>query len=298
MKKIMLIIISMMLIMSIAINISAEETAADNNETNDVGNDCCENSNDNQGPLTVYTVQISTDGDLEAYFNGQADGDLTYYIDGLLVDIEFDSVWNALTNLLKKIDNTNLLANNALNQANNAFNYADQAFSFANDNGKKINNHQEVLTVHYDALCDHSEKITYVNNELYAFEGAYLEFTNETNSTLASHDNHLMNHETELDLLKAKINDLNATILLLRNCLVGFGLIAGCLYIINRRYPFKDMINNTGIDRNPERKYKIVDFKKPAEAKRSSSKIKMPTIRKSPKKSPLRFLFSFFHINK
>jgi len=283
MKKNLTIAISVMMILLVFIMpVNAEDTETEPSE-----------------PNTSIQIVLITDGDLEAFFNGEAGGDITYYIDGVEISSEFLSLWNALTSLKRSLGCTSGLANDAYDLAEGAFSYADQAFSCAHNNGHKIGENVNTLNMHSFVINDTRKNVLVMGNEIVAFEGAYFDFVNETNTTLSTHGENLGVQKAELDSLQAKINDLNAMMVFFRNALIGFGLIVGCLYVLNRRYPFRNIFSNNGIDRSPEKKYKIVDFVKPSEGKTKAKRsgLKVPRVKRNPQKSPIRFLFSFLNIN-
>ena len=129
----------------------------------------------------------------------------------------------------------------------------------------------------------------------------------------------------EINALQAKVHELQGTILLIRNTLIGLGLLAGALFLVNRRYPLGEVMKNGNILSRNGRQYKIVDFvqeTKPiiVETKKTESSLKariarikrmrirrnpersplklLARIRKNPEKSLLRILFPFLFVNK
>jgi len=113
-------------------------------------------------------VYVVTNENLTAYFDGVAGGDINYWIDGIEVKGEFETlrnalgefidVWIALNNLKSDLEETN-------DTANDAYSYADQIYNYTQDNAKKLEEHNQTLILYYHIINS-------TINELVAFEKA------------------------------------------------------------------------------------------------------------------------------
>lgn len=242
--------------------------------------------------FTEYRVFIETDGDIEAFFDGKANGSITYYVDGIEVKSEFSDIWGCLNDIKGDLDQIS--------------NYALTAFANSNDNAEKIKKHAEELNTHDATLSWHTfaindtmYKVAFLGNEIVAFEGAYFNFVNETNSTFSEHSSNIDSNSEEIDVLRARVNNLNFMIGLLRNFIIGLLVLAFVLYVINKRYPLKEMTKKYNRIIKDGRPKPIYDFS--GKFKYMGEKLNLLTrirVKRNPKRSPLRFLFSFLHINK
>lgn len=239
-------------------------------------------------------VYVEADGDVNASFDATAGGDVNYWIDGIEVKGEFMSLWDALGEfddvwsfilfVETQLGDTNELAETA-------YKYADSAYSYADDNYYRILNDNSILLLLVD--------------EVIRFEENYSAFKDETHLNFTSVKEKLDEHETEIDDLEARVTDLETRLTILEDkisaaikigsfALLG-GLIISGLFVANRRHPFKDVIKSgTGIFNNE----KPQKSGKKAKAKAKTNKHKIPKIKRNPEKSPVKTMFSFFHVHK
>ncbi|RLF52573.1 MAG: hypothetical protein DRN24_03020 [Thermoplasmata archaeon] len=278
------------------------------------------NDDDNGTTITVYVVSdgnvsstfnVTTEGDLTAFFNGEANGSINYWIDGMNVKSEFNNVYNLIKDLKNGLFNTHSIASYAYNKALK--------------NYEELQEHDKTLMIYYDAINDTYTKLYLLKDEVVAFEGDYLGFKNLTNNTLNIFGSNLQSQGEDINVLKAKVHDLQGTILLIRNTLIGLFLLAGALFLVNRRYPLGEIMKNGNILSRNGKQYKIVDFvqeTKPVivETNKTEGSLKdriarirrmrirrnpersplklIARIRKNPEKSLLRILFPFLFVNK
>jgi len=237
---------------------------------------------------TTVDVYVVTDGDLTAYLDGEAGGNIYYYIDGIEVKGEFSNIYDLLSILKSDISENSKIASQAVGMAEAALLHADDNQMGIESNDDELENHTFTLALHYDAINDTYNKLYILRDEVVAFESRYFDFENETNSTLNAQEN-------QIGLLQAKLDDLNGFVALLKNAFIGV-LIAACgLYFINRKYPFGDVFKNGKKAISNGKQYKIVDYTKKT---KKGLLYKLKHIKRNKEKSPLKFLVSFLHINK
>ncbi|MEF8849059.1 MAG: hypothetical protein V5A68_08020, partial [Candidatus Thermoplasmatota archaeon] len=102
-------------------------------------------------------------------------------------------------------------------------------------------------------------------------------------------DESIDGNEEKISSLKAKVKDLNYTLALVRNSLIGVVLIAGIVLVVNKRFHFGEKMTK-GFDsfRNGRKEYDILDFSEnPSKGKPSKSK----------GRSALKNMFSFLFWN-
>jgi len=194
-------------------------------------------------------VYVEADGNVNASFDATAGGAVNYWIDGIEVKGEFisiwdamgefDTVWDLIDHLNEQLGQTDSTANDAYDLASGAFSYADQAFSYALANDQRIRENATILTVLF--------------NEVLLFEEDYSNFKNETHlnftsvkDTLDDHELRISNLESKVDTLEGQIASLESSIGEIKSTLgglAGIGILAGGLFLTNRRYPFKDVLN-------------------------------------------------------
>jgi len=234
---------------------------------------------------TVITVYVVTDGNITASFDASAGGDINYWIEDVEVAGEFGRIWSAISSLDGSI-------NNVQGSANYALGYAMSAYNYAQNNAEKLYEHNQTLMLHYGMINETTGNLYILTDEVIAFEGHYLAFENETNNTLGAYGADIGVHGEEIDALNAKVNDLNGIIMLIRNSLMGLVLIAGVLYLTNRRYPFREIMKNGNKQRKP------VEFVKQTKASKASTTtvkhkhLHIPRfrIKRNPDRSPLKLL--------
>lgn len=292
-----------LLIAILSILLASTSATADTETTND----------------TKVEVHVITDENLTAYINGEAGGDVNYYIDGIEVSEEFMALWAKINKLNKKIKDVG-------GTANMAWGYADNAYSYSNDN---------------------NQKIFLIRDELIAFENDYFVFKNNTNNTIGDHAQGLNNHANLLyqhagvinnqgdqidnqsvtlgqqgsmiddlhnnnlglqETVRAQsdqLEEMNSMLGLIKDTLIVL-LIIGALivlfYLLNRKYPFRKMagkakrsIKNLKRERQPD----YVKSSKKAQTKKTLMyKIKHTHIKRNPERSPVKLFFSFLQIQK
>ena len=212
---------------------------------------------------STTNVYVVTNENLTAYFDGVAGGDITYWIDGIEVKGEFESlrdelnkfidVWNALNELKNYIEETN-------NTANDAYNYANLTYNCTQNNSKKLEEHNQTLILYHYIINS-------TINELVAFEKAYLDFKNETHlnftsvkDTLDDHEQQISILEERVDRLESNVDELESTIGNIGKGLSGIGLIAVSLFLANRYHPLRDVVKRSkGIFGNHNKKQRIKD---------------------------------------
>lgn len=264
MKNIAIIVVTLTLI-SLAFTMSAQA----NGDTTQTNGD------------TIITINVVTDGNVIASFDTTASGTVTYWLDGIEVLGEFTNLWEAIVgtgNGIKELDegmhSNYLLVSQAYTDigklkdgVHSNFLLASQAHLFALQNEEELNEHGQTLLIHYDAINDTYTKLYVLRDEVVAFEAHYLDFENETNSTLGIYGEDIAFHEGEINTLRAEVKNLNGIIALIRNTLIALGLIAGALFLVSRRYPVGEVIvNGYGSFKNGYKQYKIVDFVQKTEA--------------------------------
>lgn len=249
-------------------------------------------------------VYVETEGNVNASFNATAGGNVTYWIDGMEVKSEFSSIWEAFgefDDVWEFINELDLFIEETRNTANGAYHLGLSAFSYASDNYDKI-------MLAFAALLELNETTNKMQSEL--------EEHNDTINYLKDKISYL---EAEIEKLNATISDQAAQIKLLQsdvkgiNELLGFvgnagiifvvlAVLACCLYLFNRKYPFGQVMrNNKGIFKNGKKR-KTLDFTrkagKPKKVKNKSFYFKMKHIKRNKEKSPVRSLFSFLQAHK
>ena len=296
-KKIGLITCVILLLMAYIMPVQAEE----------------ETTTDEFGDIPVIQLFIVTDGD----FITIGDDDI---LGGLQAGI--DNLGGQIILLNENLGKTQ-------ESADSAYGLAADAYVESLNNKGLLDEHAQTLVVHYDKLTDTIDKLWILRDEVVAFEGHYFGFVNDTNNTLGIygdsiqfHDEELVLQEEDIELLQAKLKNLNGVIALVRNTLIGLGILACGLFLFNRRYRFGQIRRNgKDIYQNGGRQHSIVEFMpKPEQAKKAKNhaslryklthirirrtmvkpnktpvKYKTFHIRRNPEKSPVRFMFSFFH---
>lgn len=198
-------------------------------------------------------VYVEADGNVNASFDATAGGDVNYWIDGIEVKGEFisiweamgefDTVWDFINHLNEQLGQTDAKADEAYELADNAFGYAASAYSYAQNNDQRIKENATILTVLF--------------NEVVLFEEDYSDFKNETHLNFTSVKDTLDDHEVRISNLESKVGTLEGQVVVLEGSIdelkatlgnlgkIGIvGLIAGGLFLTNRRYPFKDVVKN------------------------------------------------------
>lgn len=270
-KKIIRIIISVFILISAASIISVQ--AADDN--------------------TTISVYVETSGDVNASFDATAGGNVTYWIDGVEVKGEFESIWEAIAYYEKEISTAQATADYACFVAQSNSNRLDQA-------EKELDEHNHTLIIHYSLINDTITNLLILRDEVISFEKDYFNYVNKTDTTLEVYGENLQAHEKELATLKNKVADLTFILTLIEIILTVFAVSATILYFINKRSPLKKLIkNHSRFSRENYRQYKLVDFLQTKYTRKHSilgDKIGILgriRIRRNPEKSPLKNLFSF-----
>jgi len=271
----------------------------------------------------ITPVQAEEEGDPEAVivlnFWMDSDGGFVFIGDEDIIgemQIDLDKLGDQIIALNKNI-------NNAQDSADSAYGLAADAYFKSLDNKELLDEHDQTLIVQYDKLTDTVEKLWILRDEVVAFEGHYFDFVNETNNTLGTYGDSIQFHEDDIDNLYNKYMSLksNYNDLVFVFTVLGLGgllaLICG-VYIIRKRRSSKHALKDSkGSFRNSKKQpslvafmpapkkvknhysliYKMMHIRIRRKPKISAVKAKHRTlhIRRNPKKSPLRFMFSFFH---
>lgn len=239
---------------------------------------------------TTIEVYVVTEENLTAYFDGEAGNDITYIIDGMEIKGEFTDIWGVIAQLKKDIKENFDMANFGYAIATNAQKQSDENTDQINENIETLGNHSYTLAVHYNAINDTYNKLYLLKDEVVAFEGHYFSFENKTNSTLNS-------QEDQISALRAELDNVNGFIAAIKNVFIGLIIAVFGLYLINRKYPFGEIIRNGKNSLRNGKQYKIVDYTKKTKTKKGLW-YKVTHIRRNKEKSPVRFLSSFLQINK
>ena len=238
---------------------------------------------------TKVEVYVVTKENLTAFIDGSAEnGDVTYYIDGIEVKSEFSSIWDFIQSLNSKVNSNYGLASQAYTIADNAYARTTENRENIGNMGNTLDQHAYTLGIHYDAINDTYGKLYLLKDEVVAFEDHYFEFENNTNNTLNFQEN-------RIDTLRAQLDDLNGFVALIKNSLIGLTIVAMGIYLVNRKYPLKEVLQNKKPVLAKSKQQKIQEFTK---IKSKSFRYKITHIRINKDKSPLKFLFSFFVIKK
>jgi len=249
-------------------------------------------------------VYVETEGNVNASFNATAGGNVTYWIDGMEVKSEFSSIWEAFgefDTVWEFISELESLLGETRNTANGAYHLGLSAYSHASDNYDKI-------MLAFTALLELNETTNKLQSEL-----------DDLNNTLNSLKDQISQMELEIQKLNEttalqqdEINDLKSEVNEINSLLGSVGsagmillviaVIACCLLLLNRKYPFGQIMrNNKGIFKNGKKR-KTLDFTrksgKPKKTKSKSFYFKMKHIKRNKEKSPAKSLFSFLQVHK
>jgi len=238
---------------------------------------------------TTITINVVTDENVTASFNTTANGTVNYWIDGIEVIGEFSELWSKMGTVE--------------DFAHSAYNYANTAYFLA------WNTNNTLMVVKAD-VENNTAKIYMLRDEIIAFENDYfifknntLVFKNETNSNISSLQENMTFLKDRVVILEGNLN-FAGTVL---TGMGGMSLVAIGLFMINRRYPFGEIIRNgNGLFKNGNRQYRIVDFVKQTKVTTKATKTRIKKspqillekitnirrihIRRNPKKSPLKLL--------
>ena len=133
----------------------------------------------------TITVEIYSDADITGWVNATANGSIVFYIQGIDILNEIDSLWSAVKS--------------AKSKASSAYSKASKAYILAKSNSGKI-------SLMEADIQNNTAKIYILRDELVSFENDYIKFKNCTlnNITLLQIDMALM--QLEFD---NKISELN-----------------------------------------------------------------------------------------
>ncbi len=265
---------------------------------------------------TKVEVYAITDENLTAYFNGTStDGSVNYYIEGIEVLTEFQHINNLITALeLLEKHNTNVLSADMqgvydelilelsnlrdalLDQINIVSGNVLSNLALIQQNNKSIENVKDNLLV----LNNH---LYMLKDELISFEEVYLEnisrintMLDQINEKLSLHKSLIQENQQNISELQQKYDDLTSNIANVGGVGSLILLSIGLLYIINKKHPLSKILDSDFIHKNGKQ-YRLFQFTK------NTKKQKSKTLRYRIKqlkldKSPLKFLFSFFNVNK
>lgn len=267
MKKYVSLIVMFFLCLSISLTVQASETQTDSE-------------------VKVYVV---TDGNLTASFDGEAGGDITYYINGVDLTNEFTDVYSSLNSLNSKIKNVNKLASNA-------YGFAGMAYSYADGNSEQITENIDTLGQHFYMINTTTNNLYLLRDEVISFENDYIGFKNETNTTMIQFDqeidtnqNNITTNQAEINSLRAQLTDLNNILLLVRNSIIAGLILVGIVFFSNKRYHFGErMAKEFDSLKNGRKDYNILNYIK------QSEKENVKSSKTGKAKSVLKNMFSFF----
>lgn len=252
-------------------------------------------------------VYVETEGNVNASFNATAGGNVTYWIDGMEVKSEFSSIWEAFgefDDVWGFINELESILNDAREVATNAYFMGSSAYAYASDNYDKI-------MLAFAALLELNETTNKIQSNL--------EKLNDTINDLKDKISNLEKEmKEEIEKLNATISDQAAQIKLLQSDVKGINELLGsvgnlgiifvvlavlacCLYLFNRKYPFGYIIRNgKATFRNSKRHLRDL-VRKANKSKKVKSKsliYKIKHLRRNKEKSPVKFMFSLFQIHK
>ena len=238
---------------------------------------------------TNMSVYIETSGDVNASFNATAGGNVTYWIDGIEVRGEFENIWDAIAYYRRELSDT-------IETANYAYFIATSNSIRLQKDEEKLEEHNQTLLIHYALINDTIANLLILRDEVIGFENEYFNYVNKTDATLETYKENLEVHEEEIASLKRKVAELTSTIIFIEIILILSLVSAIILYLINRRYPLKQLFRIRG---NSYRQYKLVDFLGEADYNRSVlGTISRIRIRRKTEESPSKMLFHFSSIIK
>jgi len=232
---------------------------------------------------TTISVYVETTGDVNASFNATAGGNVTYWIDGIEIKGEFESIWEAIAYYEKKISDAQATADYACFVAQSNSNRLDEA-------EEELKKHNYTLLIHYSLINDTITNLLILRDEIIGFEQDYFNYVNKTDTTLKTYGENIEVHEKEITALKNKVAELTFILTLIGIIIAISAITATALYIINKRYPLKQLIKRES--KEDYKQYKLVDFLQKTEHTRKLGVIGRIRIKRKLERKPLRSLFS------
>jgi len=107
----------------------------------------------------TITVEVYSDGDITGWINATANGSIVFYIQGVDILGEINSLWSAVRS--------------AKSKANTAYSKANKAYIIAKSNSGKI-------SLMEADIQNNTAKIYILRDELVSFENEYIKFKNQT----------------------------------------------------------------------------------------------------------------------
>jgi len=267
---------------------------------------------DDETRVEVYAI---TDENLTAYFNGTStDGSVNYYIEGIEVLTEFQHINNLIlslqsleqqnTNALSAdmqiiyddlIDELSNLRDVLIDEINTVSGNVLSNLALIQQNNKSIENVKDDLLV----LNNH---LYMLEDELVSFEEVYLEnisrintMLDQINEKLSLHESLIQKNQQNISKLQQKYDDLTSNLANVGG--VGLFFIVGLIifYIINKTHIPTKILDSNIIPKNGKQ-HNLLEFTDKQDSKTFIYRINQLKLNKN--KSPLKFLFSFFNVNK
>jgi len=261
------------------------------------------------GFITPINAEEDSYGDIEAPII-----QLFIISDGDFITIGDEDVIGELELNINQLGNQVILLNSKINDAqetaNVAFVRSGSALSTALNNQGVLQDHDQTLVLQYDQLTDTVEKLWILRNETIAFEKYFLKYEDETGTTLKNYGDSINTNFESAEFNKEDIEFLQNDVDRLQTNLR--------VKTIKRQPTLADYAPNAAVIKKAKkrkahirvRKIRVNKRKSPIRAakhKRISSKVeklnvnpistkrKSIQIKRNPERSPLRFMFSFFH---
>lgn len=264
---------------------------------------------------TRIEVNAITDENLTAYFNGTStDGFVNYYIEGIEVLTEFQHINNLISSLqMLEQQNTNALSTDMqgvydelidelsnlrdvlIDEINTVSGNVLSNLALIQQNNKSIENVKDDLLVLRNNLY-------MLKDEVVGFEGSYFEnlsrintMLDEINENLSLHESLIQENQQNISELQQKYDDLTSNLANVGG--VGVFFIVGLIifYIINKTHIPTKILDSNIIPKNGKQ-HNLLEFTDKQDSKSFIYKINQLKLNKN--KSPLKFLFSFFNVNK
>jgi hypothetical protein len=268
-----------------------------------------------QNDETSIDVQVITDENLTAYFNGTStEGFVSYYIEGIEVLTELKNINTLIATLqLLETENTNALAtdiqsvfdtlitelgnlnNKLLDKIDNVHGNVLSNLALIDQNSISIKSLKENLSILKDNLY-------MLRDEVIGFEESYLEnisriniMLDEINEKLSLHESLIQKNQQNISELQQKFDDLNSNLANFGGVGLLFIVSLIIFYMINKTHIYKKILDSNLIP-HKLKQHSLLDFTEKNKRMTISDRINLIKINKN--KSPLKFLFSFFNVNK
>jgi len=278
-KELTLIIVVLLALLSLAITTKADQ----NNETK----------------VEVYVI---TEEDLVAYFNGSStDGSVSYYIEGIEVLTELQNINTLIGDIqLTEEQNTASLSDDLQILCQQLQNNIDNIYACVVGNIERIGQNNRSIEKLKEDLLIFKDNLYMLRDEVVSFENSYFEnisrintIFDELNEKLVLHESLIEENRQNISELQEKFDDLSSNLANVGGTGSIFLLVFISFYIFNKRHPFAKVLEGNFISKNFQ--HKLLDFTKKQKSKTSRYK---RNVKINKNKSPLKSLFSFFHVNK